>query len=107
MAESMRAGTYFSQVEQAPANAAPAIRGMRPHVDEVRVAYAIRNDAPGADDALSIVAERATIAGAEGARHLFRGSAVVEMVRGKIRLERRPVDTFGGGFVFDRYQHGD
>src|SRR5450631_895732 len=95
------------QLEHAPADAAPAIRRMRPHVDEVRVAYTVRYDAPGADDGTAVAGKHAAEAGTEGALHLSRRSSVVEIVRGEIRLERGPVDALGRRRVFDDHQNGN
>src|SRR6478672_10012620 len=65
---------------------------MRPHVDHVRIAYAVRQGAPGADDATAVACEHATVAPAERALHLSGRAPVVEMIGAEVDLERDPVD---------------
>ena len=73
------------------------MRGRSPHVDEVGVADAVRDEARHADHTLAISREGNVLGLLERAPERLGAPAVVEMVRGEVRLGLLPVDSLERG----------
>src|SRR4051794_31273314 len=89
-----------------PSHATAAISGLRPHVDDVGVAHAVRQHTSGTyPRTIGIfVVDRVdgTIAVAKRALHLRRGAAVIERIGCQRCLERSPIDRVVQRRVLDR-----
>src|SRR5262249_2360574 len=94
---------FAQQLEHLAADAATAIRRMRPHVDDVGVADAVRQRARSADAATPVAGVGAAEARTERTLHLVGGPSVIEMVGGELGLELRPIDSVAGSRVDNHY----
>ena len=77
--------------------------GQRPHVDEVRVAHAVGQQARHPDDAVTVARDRDVLRLFEGALQRRGRASVVEVVGREVGFGRRPVDT--GEVVVDAHRH--
>jgi len=81
--------------------------GPRPHVDDVRIAYPVREDAGSADNAPVHVRDDTGVAVPERFAQLLRCATVVEAISRKCRFQLVPVDVCEIGRVFDIGQRAD